>query len=77
MSAVAILGEGERGQAKVTHAELAWAERWQVEAFERTLREEAIARGLDVTVEDSPADAAFIIRWKPATYQPGLALIRR
>lgn len=74
---VAILGDGERGQAKVTYAELAWAERWQVQEFERVLTEEAIARGLDVTVEDSPTESAYIIRWKPATHQPGVAVIRR
>ncbi|UVK61403.1 hypothetical protein SEA_GINGERBUG_69 [Microbacterium phage Gingerbug] len=77
MSAVTALGEGERGQAKVTYAELAWAERWHVQEFERTLTEEAIARGLDVTMEDSPAESAYIFRWKPATYQPGVAVIRR
>ena len=77
MTAVAILGEGERGQAQVTYAELAWAERWQVQEFERALTQEAIARGLTVTVEDSPAASAYIIRWKPTEAEPGVSVIRR
>lgn len=73
MSAVArILGDGERGQAYITDAELVSASRWTLQEFERALTEEAIARRLDVMVEREHLERRYRIVWAPTQGEPGV-----